>query len=171
MENLNRRTFLGRCAKSAGLALLGLIPGTFFSKRKLFAQTETLSTVLQSTTRSNVYTILKGSRLTPEEKLAILAVRELPRDQITKTLSMIGNFGTLARGQGQACGNNCANSGQVCGDGCGGQQDPGPGGQETQIRDLAVCVLDKGGKLDIHFSSLDKSLFKTALQKAFDLTR
>jgi hypothetical protein len=169
MENLNRRTFLGRCAKSAGLALLGLIPGTFFSKRKLFAQTETLSAVLQSTTRSNVYTILKGSRLTPEEKLAILAVRELPRDQITKTLSMIGNFGTLARGQGQGCGNNCANSGQVCGDGCGGQQDPGD--QEPQQKGLAICVLDKSGKLDISFSSLDKSLFKTALQKAFDLTR
>jgi hypothetical protein len=166
MESLNRRIFLGRCMKSAALALLGLIPGTFFSKRKLFAQLETVKSVLQSTTKSNVYTILKASRLTPKEKLAILAVRELPRDQIQKTLSMLDNLGTIARGQGQGCGNNCANSGQLCGADC---QDPGD--QEPQQARLAICVLDKSGQLDISFSSLSKSRFKSALQQAFDLTR
>ena len=162
MENLNRRAFIGRCMKSAAVALLGVLPGTFFSKKKLFAQVESFSSVLKRTTKTNVYTTLKASRLTSEEKLAILAVRELPRDQLTRTLSMVDNFGTLARGQGQGCGNNCANSGQVCGSGCGpDQQDPGP--EEQQ---LAVCVLDKSGKLDINFSSLNKSKFRDWLELA-----
>jgi len=164
MENLKRRAFIGRCMKSAALALLGLLPGTFFSKKKLFAQVESFSSVLQRTTKTNVFTILKASRLTPEEKLAILAVRELPRDQISRTISMIDNFGALAVGQGQGCGNNCANSGQLCGSNCGpDQQDPDPGPEQQQ---LAVCVLDKSGKLDINFSSLNKRRFKSFLELA-----
>ncbi len=166
MKNLKRRAFIGWCMKSAALALLGVLPGTFFSKKKLFAQVESFSSVLQRTTKTNVFTILKASRLTPEEKLAILAVRELPREQVSRTISMIDNFGTLAAGQGQCCGNNCANSGQLCGSNCGPeQQEPGPEQQQ-----LAICVLDKSGKLDINFSSLNKRRFKSFLELAQKLT-
>ncbi len=160
MSVLNRRNFLIKMLRGTGITLFCLFPGSIFRKNKLFAQKErNFESVFKGTTRSNVYNIAKASSLSDEEKMAMVAARELSRSQLKEAISNIDSWGKVESGGG--CGSSC--SGQFCGQQCGG----GTGGGEQQ----GICVIDKRGKMEISMASLDKLEFKQALEKAFDLLR
>lgn len=160
MNGLSRRKFLVKTLKGAGMAILAAVPGSFFSKQKLFAQTETFENVFSRTTASNVIGVLNGSRLSPAEKLAILAVRKIPRgDEIRTTLNQWDSLADKAkRGSGGFfCGEGCGDTaGFICGCGCRAPQG-------------SSFVLDKAGDLNVDLVQMDKTAFKTALQKAVNL--
>jgi hypothetical protein len=149
---MNRRIFLGRLLKGAGVTLLGFVPGTFFSRKKLFAQAESFQNVFSRTTKSNVYDILKASTLPGEQKLAILAVRELGRDEVTRLIELWGK-GDPNPTPGDGCGANCGNG---CGNNC-----------SSQIRGV-IGVFNKGGKLKVNFSSVSRNVLKSALQQVLN---
>jgi hypothetical protein len=149
---MNRRIFLGRLLKGAGVTLLGFVPGTFFSRKKLYAQVESFQNVFSRTTKSNVYDILKASTLPGEQKLAILAVRELGRDEVTRLIEFWGK-GDPNPAPGDGCGANCGNG---CGNNC-----------NSQIRGV-IGVFNKDGNLKVKFSSVSRNVLKSALQQALN---
>lgn len=155
---LNRRHFLVRLLKGASVSLLSLIPGSVFHGGNLFAQSEEeFEGIFSRTTSSNVYNIVKASKLSNEEKMAIVAARELSRSDIQKAISNISLMGGRVE-NGGACGGNC--TGQYCGTGCTG----GDGSK-------GICVIDKSSKMNIDMASLDKNKFKRALEKVVSLIR
>lgn len=159
MNGLSRRKFLVKALKGAGLATLAAIPGSFFSKRNLFAQAETFENVFSRTTASNVIGVLKGSRLSPVDKFAILAVRKIPTGEIRTALSQWDSLADkVKRGSGGFfCGEGCGDTaGFICGCGCRAPQS-------------SSFVLDKAGDLNVDFPNLNKTACKTALQKAVNL--
>jgi collagenase-like PrtC family protease len=160
MSISNRRNFLIKMLRGTGITLLCLFPGSVFRQNKLFAQKERdFEAIFKSTTRSNVYNIAKASSLSDEEKMAMVAARELSRSELKEAISNIGSWGKVESGGG--CGSNC--SGQFCGQQCGGET----GGDEQQ----GICVIDKRGRMEISMASLDKDKFKQALEMAIDLVR
>lgn len=160
MEGMNRRHFLGKALKGAGLAVLAAVPGSFFSKQKLFAQTETLENVFQRTTSGSVVAVLNGSRLSPVDKLAIFAARKIPTGEIRTTLSQWDSLAEKAKrgGGGFFCGGSCGDTaGFICGNGCRAPQS-------------GSFALDMAGDLNsIGLAQMSKTGFKTALQKALNL--
>lgn len=162
MKKLDRRKFIRRFFKGAGVALLSLIHGTFFNRTKLLAQEEkeSFETVLARTTKTNVYSVLKTSTLPEEEKMAILAVREISREEIKKVLSLMEEKPDRRR----------EFSGFFCGDGCDGE-DGFICGNDCKSGSNAIAVLDKEGKLDIDVPLMNKEKFKSSLEKALRLTR
>lgn len=144
---------MGRLLKGAGVTLLGFVPGTFFSRKKLFAQAESFQNIFSRTTKSNVYDILKASSLPGEQKLAILAVRELGRDEVTKLIDRWGQGGGQGGGAGQQ-GDSC---GAQCGFGCGNQCN-------SQMRGV-IGVFNKDGRLNVKFSSISRNVLKSALEQ------
>jgi hypothetical protein len=158
MMVLKRRHFLVRLFKGASVSLLSLMPSSIFHDRNLYAQSEEeFEGIFSRTTSSNVYDIVKASRLNNEEKMAIVAARELSRSDIQKAISNISLMGGRVE-NGGGCGGNC--TGQYCGQGCTG----GDGS-------YGICVIDKRSKMNIDIASLDKNRFKRALEKVASLTR
>jgi hypothetical protein len=143
---------MGRLLKGAGVTLLGFVPGTFFSRKKLFAQAESFQNVFSRTTKSNVYDILKASTLPDEQKLAILAVRELGRDDVSKLIEFWGK-GDPNPTPGDGCGLKCGN-------GCGNKCNSG-------IRGV-IGVFNKDGKLNVKFSSVSRNVLKSALEQVLN---
>jgi hypothetical protein len=162
MNGISRRNFLVKALKGAGLAVLAAVPGSFFSKRNLFAQAETFENILSRTTSSNVIGVLNGSRLSPVDKLAILAVRKIPTGEIRTAISQWDSLADKAKRSSEGgffCGGDCGDkSGFICGSGCRAPQG-------------SSFVLDKAGDLNVDFPHLDKTACKTALQKAVNLVR
>ena len=151
-----RRNFLINLGKAAGVGLLSFIPGSFFNNGKfLAAQTKTteFESILRKTNRTNLYKVLESAKLNSEEKLAIVAVREMNRDD----LKMLLSEKRPSVAAGGICGAGCeGSSGTVCGMGC-------------SVIPNAIGVVDKEGKLGIKLKSLSKSTFKLATQKALKL--
>ena len=159
MTITNRRNFMIKILKGTGMTVLGLIPGSVFYRRKLFAQAEEeFETIFSRTTSTNVYQIAKASNLSNEEKMALVAARELSRSDIKKAIANISLMGGRVE-DGGGCGSSCG--GQYCGDDCAGD-----GGQQS-----GICVIDKQGRMNISMASLDKNKFKRALEKALSLFR
>ena len=154
---LNRRHFLNRLLKGAGVTLLSFIPGSLFHKELLAQAEDEFEGIFSRTTSSNVYNIVKASKLSNEEKMAIVAARELGRSDIQKAISNIGLMGGRVE-NGGGCGGNC--TGQYCGQDC----TSGDGS-------YGICVIDKQSKMNIDMASLDKNKFKRALEKVVSLTR
>ena len=149
---MNRRIFMGRLLKGAGVTLLGFVPGTFFSRKKLFAQAENFKNFFSRTTKSNVYDILKASSLPGEQKLAILAVKELGRGEVHKLIELWGQGGQSGQ-EGDSCG-------LQCGFGCGNQCN-------SQVRGV-IGVFNKNGDLNVKFSSISRNVLKSALEQALN---
>jgi len=159
MTILNRRNFLINVLKGTSVTLLGLIPGSVFHRSKLFAQAEEeFETIFNRTTRTNVYQLAMASSLSSEEKMALVAARELSRSDIKKAIANISLMGGRVE-DGGGCGSGCG--GQYCGDDCAGE-----GGQQS-----GICVIDKQGRMNISMASLDKNKFKRALEKALNVVR
>lgn len=156
---MKRRRFFRDSLKAIGITLLSYVPGTFFGTRKAFAQksTDDFKKLLASTNSTNVYGILSKSTLSQEEKIAILAMRELKREDVQTILNDLGN--PRVKGIGHACGNNCSTAiGNVCGFGCSTNQG-------------ARGVLDKTGQLKMDLKTNNLTTLKNLMQEALNLTK
>lgn len=160
MKRNSRRAFFKQAAKGTVIGLLGFIPGSFFNRKTVLAATgfasmgdETLESVLKRVTKDNLYSELNKAGLSPEEKLAVVSVKEVSHSDISKTLDQL-------RGKGAAM-----SSGNVCGSGCGGSCGNTCGSSCSPPLD-AFSVVDKRGKLNIKINKIDKSRFRSALEKA-----
>jgi hypothetical protein len=136
MRGLARREFLNTTLQGLGLALVGLVPGSFFFTRKALAQggqvpfqplapadAARLKSVLAQTTTQNVMQVLRTSNLPPEDRLGILAVRQLSAGEIRHSLDRLKQIVSLGKLQecGTDCGSDCGGScGHKCGGNCGG---------------------------------------------------
>ena len=130
MENNPRRQFLTDLLHGMGVAILACVPGTFFNARKAWSQVQrvvpaprtvsgmtTIKTVLPKTTRLNVIQVLQKSRLVQEDKLAVLAVRQLGAGEVKQSLDRFNKlFNSSGIGAGTDCGIGC---GSGCGETCG----------------------------------------------------
>lgn len=160
MKNHNRRVFLGQMLKGAAIGMLSLFPGTFFNRGISFAagqSEDTLESVLKRVTKNNLYRELNKANLSPEEKFAIAAVKEIPREQLKETIEKMRKGGPVAE-TGYGCGLDC---GSICGHGCG-------------VDCGSVCnvaVVDQKGSLDIKLNLINKSKFRNTLEKALQLIK
>lgn len=193
MDGLGRRQLLTTALKGLGVGLAGLLPGGLWSGRKAFAQAQRtspttlspaeisrLSATLAQTTRQNVIQVLKTADLPPEDRLAVLSVRQLSPDQVRESLARLESFSGLARrdaGAGDRCGSNC-------GDGCGGDCGHSCGftcnhkvvsggfcGGACTAQASTIGVVDVQGRLGINFRLLDAQRFSSALHEAQRLIR
>ena len=190
MENNPRRQFLTDVLHGLGVALLACVPGTFFNARKAWSQVKgvtpatrkvsgvtTIKTVLPKTTRQNVIQVLKTSKLVPEDKLAVLAVRQLGADEVRQSLDKYSKMAKIVHwGSGNACGKNC---GENCGDNCGhqcgftcGDQGSVSGafcGGGCNVRPGVIGVMDSLGKLGINFTKINTQRFQRSIYEALRL--
>jgi hypothetical protein len=169
---MNRRNFFSGLLKGMAVVFLGCVRGSLLNSKTISASdghlvwdggaqnTESFEVILSRTTMSNVYEVLKTSSLKKEEKMAILAVREISRDEIQRSLSPVkSRRESSGEWKGNYCGNGCPGAGgSYCGNKC------------TVTTD-AVCVLDKDGRLNIDIAAMSKQKFENALRRALDLTR
>jgi len=159
MNGYNRRSFLSTLLKGAGMTILGFVSGSAFSRKKLWAQ-ETFQSVLQKATSRNVYSVLGSSRLGNEEKVAILTVREVGREEIQKTLSRWDGLSKSIIDQaGFFCGDDCDGGGFICGNNC----------HDNAVN--SICAFDKSGRLGVSVKSLNKDSVKNLMQEAVNLAR
>ncbi len=169
---MNRRNFFSKLLKLIAVVFLGSVRGSLLNPKTVSASdghpvlnggaqnTESFELILSRTTASNVFEVLKTSSLEEEEKMAILAVREISRDEIQKSLSSVESRREISsKWKGNYCGNGCRGAGgSYCGNKCAVTTD-------------AVCVLDKDGRLNIDIAAMNKQKFENALRRALDLTR
>ena len=197
MENNPRRQFLTDVLHGLGVALLACVPGTFFNARKAWSQVKgvtpatrtvsgvtTIKAVLPKTTSQNVIQVLRTSRLVPEDKLAVLAVRQLGADEVKQSLDRFNKlFKPTGVNAGHDCGIDCGSTcgrdcGSNCGGGCGSQCD-GPQisangafcGGGCRVQRGAIGVVDVAGKLGINFQRLNVGVFRRAVTETLRLVR
>ena len=195
MEHNPRRQFLIGMLHGLGVTLLASVPGTFFYARKAWSQIQrvttaprTVSTVttiksaIAKTTPRNVIQVLKTSRLVPEDKLAVLAVRQLGTDEVKRSLKQLEVFlgtSTAQDNVGNPCGNDCGRScGNDCGTTCGNNCSMIPAsasgafcGGGCSVKPGVTGVIDQFGKLGIDFTKINTQRFKTSLNEALKLVR
>jgi hypothetical protein len=170
MKSENRRQFFKRGLKGLAVAGLALLPGSFFSKSLSFAgdleegATQRAETAKQETLESFVkrkkkdfYQELNAAKLTPEEKVAAVAVQEVPRAEIQKAIAAMQNPGSISFAPsvdtGFICGSGC---GTNCGAFCGARCAVPIGNQ---------AVIDPAGRLNVNIKALNKSNVRIALQR------
>jgi hypothetical protein len=165
MEDHTRRTFLGRLLASAGVWLLGLLPGTFFSRRKALAQAPsrqlrpapTLENALPKINRSNIRMELPKLAISNEDKVAIAAVTEIPPAQLKESIAQLKSGIPINKvGGGVGCGGGCNGWGFVCGVSC----HPGPD---------TIGAFDVKGELGINMKSIRRSNLLNSLERAAKL--
>ena len=196
MEQNPRRQFLTDALHGLGVALLACVPGTFFNARKAWSQVQrvapaprtvsgmtTIKTVLPKTTRQNVIQVLKTSRLVPEDKLAVLSIRQLGADEVRQSLKQMercsGTSTTQDNAAGNVCGNNCGtNCGKDCGTTCGTNCSLAPSsmagafcGGGCSARPGVMGVIDRFGKLGINFTEINTQRFQNSINEALRLVR
>ena len=189
MEGMPRRELLGTGLRGLGFALVGLASGGFLSARKVFGQVQRaspqaltpddlarLNGVLTQTTKQNVVQVLKGSNLPDEDRLAILAVRELSPDAVRGSLEQLQRVADLARrdeGAGDHCGHGCGTDcGRDCGSNCGKNCTLAPA-PSTSVAG-AFCgggCQFPAGTLGIDFRRLDLVRFNSAVREAQRIVR
>jgi hypothetical protein len=171
MVEMNRRTAIGYFVRGVAMSLLGVIPGTFFNARRVLAadttqkrvgptppRPETFEGVLQKTNKSNVYDVLSSSKLSGEDKLAILSVRELDRRELQTSLAQLDKGGPSAAA-GSVCGGGCGDSmGRICGLSC----NPISG---------AIGVIDRAGRSRINIGAMNKAKFRSSANNALQLAK
>ncbi len=196
MEQNPRRQFLTDALHGLGVALLACVPGTFFNARKAWSQVQrvapaprtvsgmtTIKTVLPKTTRQNVIQVLKTSRLVPEDKLAVLSIRQLGADEVRQSLKQMERFSGTSTTQdnaaGNVCGNNCGtNCGKDCGTTCGTNCSLAPSsmagafcGGGCSAGPGVMGVVDRFGKLGINFTEINTQRFQNSINEALRLVR
>jgi len=193
MEGMPRRELLGKALRGLGLALAGLIPGGFFFTRRALGQNQAatpqklspaevsrLTSTLAQTTKQNVIQVLNGSTLPEEDKLAVLAVRQLSPGEVRSSLDQMQRLGELAKreeGAGGICGSGCGvDCGRDCGNNCGRNCSFAPAPSATVAG--AFCgggckfapgttgLVDTQGKLKINFVGLDVRRLQASLRQA-----
>ncbi len=165
----DRRYFINKAMTALGPAFLSLVPGSIFKTRNAFCQTikKSLRSEKQfddtfiKTTPENLKTVLGSAAITQEEKLAILAVKDLPRPQLNQLASWVQSRGMMYTGDksvGSFCGGGCeGGGGHICGLGC----KPGPD---------AIGIIDRTGRLGFRMpSNVNRALFKRSFQRALTL--
>ena len=194
MEVKSRRQFLGKALQGIGIGLLAWVPGSFFNSGQTLAQvqkvapktldlsnTATLKSVLPKTTSKNVIQVLQTTNLSAEDKLAVLAVRQLGTDQLKQQLAKV-NTTTVVQGTvGTHCGEQC---GDECGDDCGTHcgyycnvqtpENSASGafcGGNCNVKAGVMGVLDSSGQLGINFTKLNIQRFNNAISEALNLIR
>ena len=173
METQSRRRFIGLVAKALGV--LSIVPGTFFKPKIGFGadiivpdypkakgatkptpaptQVTPFQQTLEKATKTNLKQVVGGAPLTPEEKFAIAAVRELDRSQVETLLLKPGKGGpTTSQTEGGMCGDNC---GSFCGNTCGSDCPQGKNG-----------VIDRNGMLGIRIKGTNRGVFQANVRKA-----
>ena len=194
MENNPRRQFLTDVLHGMGVALLACVPGTFFNARKAWSQVQrvapvprtvsgmtTIKTVLPKTTQQNVIQVLKTAKLLPEDKLAVLSVRQLGAGEVRQSLDKYSKMAKLVNsgGTGDTCGDNC---GDGCGEHCGTQCGFTCGGEATGIsgafcgggcsaRPGVMGVVDRFGQLGINFTKINTQRFQNSINEVLRLVR
>jgi len=197
MEHNPRRQFLTGMLRGLGVTLLASVPGTFFYARKAWSQVQrvttaprTVSTVttiksaIAKTTPRNVIQVLKTSRLVPEDKLAVLAVRQLSAGEVKQSLDKFNKlFNPTEKGAGTDCGIGCGSDcgescGSDCGSGCGftcdGSKISSHGvfcGSGCHVQPGAIGVIDVAGKLGINFRQLNVDAFRQSMTQVMRLVR
>ena len=193
MEHNPRRQFLIGMLHGLGVTMLASVPGTFFYARKAWSQIQrvttaprTVSTVttiksaIAKTTPRNVIQVLKTSRLVAEDKLAVLAVRQLGADEVRQSLDKYAKTAKLVNaGAGDTCGNNCGDDcgrdcGDMCGFTCGGSSHSISGafcGGGCSVQPGVIGVVDRFGKLGINFSKINPQRFRTSINEVLRLVR
>jgi len=186
MNTFNRRRFLLQSLKGIVLSILACIPGTFFHAHSLLARTRStapsnsLKKVLLKTTRQNVAGVLKSSSLSQENKVAVLAVRQLGSGEVKKCLSKLREMVQIvSSGCGDYCGNNCGTEcGDTCGNNCGNSCNLAPGlssgvfcGGGCRVQPGTIGVLDQAGRVGIDFRQVNTRLMQRAVQEALHLVR
>lgn len=166
MEKPGRRDFLSHAFKGTIIGLLGFFSGSIFHRKTAFSAAkmmglddDSLESVLKRVTKDNLYSELNAADLSPEEKLAIAAVKEVSNRDLSRLLDTwkVEEGESTAMGSGNTCGDGCGGScGNVCGHGCSPPID-------------GFAVVDQKGKLNIDMQNLDKSRFKNFLKKAIRL--
>lgn len=169
MSNENRRQFLKNMAKAGCIGLMSLIPGSIFSAKTVIAESKKwdpqirpkpmksqFETALSKATKSNLKLVLQGTKLSQEEKLAVVALKELNAKELQGVIS--GKIGQAANG-GDVCGVGC---GSDCGGTCGISCSIGRG---------AEAVINPAGKLGINLRGFNKTKFKQLLLKGQKMQR
>jgi len=188
MDKLPRRQLLRTVLHALGLGLAGLVPGGLLSVRRAVAQIQRaspptlsaadisrLNSTLAQTTRQNVIQVLKTANLPAEDRLAVLAIRQLSPEQVRESLARLESFAGLAKheeGAGDRCGHNC-------GDGCGGDCGHSCGftcdhkvvsgafcGGACTVQPDTVGMVDVQGRLGINFRLLDGQRFANVIREA-----
>lgn len=163
MKRRNRREFLGHMIKGGVIGLLGILPGSLFNRELLFASgqsNDSLESVLKRVTKSNLYRELNAAKLSPEEKVAVAAVTEIPRDKLKETITRVksGKDSICAAG-GFGCGNGC---GGECGCLCG---------LDCSMPTKIIDIVDQKGSLKIKTNAITQSRLLTTLEKALELIK
>lgn len=198
MEQVPRRELLNTALRGLGFVIVGLISGRLLSARKTLAQVQRaspqtlapadvakLNSVLTSTTRQNVIQVLQTSDLPDEDRLAVLAVRELSPDAVRGSLEQLQRTAELARrdeGAGDHCGHGCGTDcGRDCGSNCGKNCTfaPAPNtsaagafcGGGCQFPAGTLGIVDIRGRVGIDFHRLDLVRFNAAVREAQRLVR
>jgi hypothetical protein len=173
MEILSRRRFVGLFVKTLGI--LSVAPSAFLKPEGLLSAelsaadapkplparpltpAEPFQRTLSRATKTNLRQVLAGAPLSPEEKLAIVAVRELKRSEIEAVLarSGSGNQRIGSQSDGSDCGKGC---GKSCGSMCGEECPHGSNG-----------VFDRNGLLGIGIKNINGEIFRTKVRKALAL--
>ena len=171
METPSRRRFIGLVAKALGV--LSIVPGTFFKPRSGFGAdpiqkgataltpkpaptpmpVTPFQVTLERSTKANLKQVVGGAPLTPEEKLAIVAVRELNRSEIEAVLLNPGKGNTRSEGgKGSDCGIGCGGGcGSMCGESCPNSSNG---------------VFDQKGILGIGINRINGEVFRANVRKA-----
>jgi hypothetical protein len=163
MKKRNRREFLGHMIKGGVVGLLGILPGSLFNREQAFASAQSkdsLESVLKRVTKSNLYRELNVAKLSQEEKVAIAAVKEIPRDTLKETITRVQSGKESI----------CANGGFGCGNGCGGEC----GclcGLDCSMPTKIIDIVDQKGDLKIKTNTIDKSRLLNTLEKALELIK
>ncbi len=195
MANNPRRQFMKDTLHGLGVVLLACVPGTFFNARKAWSQIQrvttdhgtvptvtTIKSAMTQTTPQNVLQVLKTSRLVPEDKLAVLAVRQLGTDEVKQSLKQLEGFlgtSTTQDNVGNPCGNDCGRDcGNSCGTTCGNNCTSAPSsvsgafcGGGCSVRPGVTGIIDKFGELGINFTKINTQRFQNSINEVLRLVR
>jgi outer membrane lipoprotein SlyB len=167
MREQDRRGFLQwltggvLCLMPASLLAQQDQPGNL--ARRAVPIDDDFSRVLKGTTKANHVQVLKASKLTQEQQLAIATVRELPPREVESVAAKLRGKGDLGSDKGGFCGAGCGGGGgdvgTICGAGCG------------TLVGKAQAVVDPQGLLKLNMKDLNRAAALDALDKAVALTK
>ncbi len=162
MSEKSRRQFLKNMAKAAGIGAIAMIPGSIFSAQKTLVKSELkirtkFATALGKANRRNLKQVLRGSQLSNEEKLAVVALKELNTRELNRVIS--GRIGHASEAGGDVCGIGC---GSNCGGTCGISCSVNPGSE---------AVINPSGQLGIKLKGFNKAKFRQLLIKGRQVER
>jgi hypothetical protein len=168
----NRRELLGLLGRGFVASLLALVPGSLLNRGLALAaeeekkakdveqtrvQVDTLEGVFAKTKKADVYTTVRGAELPAEDKLAVVAVREIKEAELRRCLTAVKQGGSVGR-EGHVCGTNCGSDcGSLCGVSCSGMSRG------------ALGVIDRKGKLGLSLKGLDVQRFTRSSEKLLAL--